>query len=189
MSDVTLGNLITGEAERDAIHVAVVPLVAGETLRVGEKFRLAHGSTEVAMRGDYEVDGNNPPIGIVDPFLDGYHVTEGQRFWGMLFQNTVTGMRHHWQNPSFENISLSTNIHEQWIREFCDRWNFSFDELIENAGSNEEWRYVTAMGSDLHSASELGEGEEALFWHHFQGYTGKIFDEDARAGLGWSCSC
>lgn len=192
VSDVTLGKLIDSTQQRDAIHIAVVPLIAGDILHRGSKFRLAFGTTDTALPGDYNDKGKaNDAIGIVDPFLDEWQVKKGQRFWGVLFPGTVTGMRHEWQHPSFASVSQPRDDHERWLREFCDKWNFDFDELIE-AGvgtADPEWRYATARGQDLHSASELDAGEETLFWDHMEGYTGQSFDDGHREKMMWSCTC
>ena len=176
MSDVELGKMITTPQERDAIHVACVPLIAGEDLYAGQRFRLRYGHNDVAMCADYNDDD---AIGIIDPFLgNNDRIREGDEVWGLLFPNTVTGMRHEWQHPAFENVEKTDNDHELWIRNFCERWHFSFNELIDAAISpsrNEDWRYVVAHGIDLHSPGELG-ADHDLFWHHLEGYTGQIVE-------------
>ena len=48
MSDVRLGSLVDGSAERDAIHVAVVPVVASEMLRPGQRVGKVAGN-ELAL--------------------------------------------------------------------------------------------------------------------------------------------
>ena len=171
--------------ERDAIHVAVIPLMAGESyMRSGEKVRLSLESHNVAMNGDY---GNH--IGVIDPFMEGSSLNEGDWFWCFLKPGTVTGMRHHWQHPSFEGFEPPTNDHELWLRQFCDKWNFNFQELIEEGiGSASSCGWVTAKGHDLHSGAELGEDLE-LFWMHLEGYTGKEIPDDRRQNLEWDCSC
>jgi hypothetical protein len=191
MTEPNLGSLIEGDAERDAVHVALIPMIAGEHLSAGEKFCLKFDDRSVALRGDYR----NPEevVGVVDPFLPGFGgVEKGEKFWGMLFPQTVTGMRHHWQHPLFdkpaEEIVAETNYYELWLRNFCDEWNFDFDELIGAATGTSEWRFVVARGKDLHSAGELGE-DHALFWEHLEGYMDVKFSEDHRDGMGWSCSC
>jgi hypothetical protein len=169
--------------ERDAIHVAVIPLMAGESyMRSGENVRLSLESHKVAMNGDY---GNH--IGVIDPFMEGSSLNEGDWFWCFLKPGTVTGMRHHWQHPSFEGFELPSNDHELWLRQFCDRWNFEFQDLIEE-GTSSGYGYITARGRDLHGASDLGE-DEGLFWMHLEGYVGKEFDDDHKQRLEWSCSC
>jgi hypothetical protein len=88
-----LGHLADNTARRDAVHVAVAPVVAGEELSPGERVALgkygeAYGPT-------------SKPIGIVDPFLT-ENVQRGQRFWLFLLPNTVTSLRHVWTHPAFK---------------------------------------------------------------------------------------
>lgn len=75
-----LGSVITGDAGRDAVHVAIVPMTAVRVLQPGE--RLTNG--------------------IVDPFLT-EPVQPGQRYYLCLFPGTVTSLRHVWTHPAFAN--------------------------------------------------------------------------------------
>lgn len=184
MNNVELGQLITTPQQRDAVHVAVIPLIAGESLQRGECFRLKHRTNNVALRGEY----NNPSevLGVVDPFLTEYYVEKNQEFWGLLYPNTVTGMRHHWKHPRFDNTEITVDPHKLWLLEFCDKYNFDFDQLIEAGDSGE---YVVARGIDLHSAKDLDMDEEAEFWKHLEAYTGKTYDMEHKKNMVWSCSC
>jgi hypothetical protein len=79
MDGVKLGQLVPDDVfARDAVHVAVIPMVALRVLEPGQ--RMVHG--------------------IVDPFLP-KPVQPGQRFYLFLFPGTVTGMTHAWQHPAF----------------------------------------------------------------------------------------
>lgn len=93
-----LGYLIDDEEHRrDAIHIAVAPVIAGCLLNPGDAVGL------IGPAGDMELVGpaGNHNIGIVDPFLTA-GVQPGQRFWLFLFPNTITGLRHVWQHPAFK---------------------------------------------------------------------------------------
>jgi hypothetical protein len=190
--DIKLGEIITGRAERDAVHIAVIPLVASDDrLYAGQKVKLAFGSLELALSAAYNED---EAIGIVDPFLRRNYgeVKKGEQFWCFLFPGSVTGMRHHWQHPAFVNVPTASNEHEQWIRRWAEEWNFNYDELIEAAitpGKFEDYgRVVVARGIDLHSVDELN-GDDVLFWEHLEAMTGETYSQSHRDGLGWSCSC
>ena len=88
-----LGKLIEGEAYRDAVHIAVAPVVAGCILDPGDRIGLDDNGLAVHMKYDLT-------IGIVDPFLVDC-VAPGQKFWLYLRPNTVTSLRHAWCHPAF----------------------------------------------------------------------------------------
>lgn len=198
-----LGRLITPEAwphaRRDAIHIAVIPLIAGEHLWAGAYFKLKYGTQDVAMQARHE---DAPGVlGIIDPFLRGLNygeVKEGDRVWGYLTPGTVTGMRHAWQHPAFTDddvpyVPPQMNEHEAWLRDFADRWHFNYEDMVEEARhaprDNNDWsHYVVAQGKDLHGREELGH-DYYLFWQHMEGLTGERYDDVHRESLGWSCSC
>jgi len=87
-----LGQLATETDMRDAIHIALAPVVAGVDLEPGQ---------HVSLSQEREALPTGVTIGIVDPFLK-ERVLHGQRFWLFLYQNTVTGLRHSWSHPSFK---------------------------------------------------------------------------------------
>jgi hypothetical protein len=94
-----LGHLIEdGDRRRDAIHIAVAPVVAAERLAPGQHVGLV-------QKGNLELVGPcDNCIGIVDPFL-GEEVEPGQRFWLFLYPGTVTSLRHIWTHPAFAAVA------------------------------------------------------------------------------------
>jgi hypothetical protein len=91
---IPIGSLITGEAGRDAVHIAIAPVTAPCELAPGE---------HVDQHGNREGPGV-VPVGIVDPFLR-EPVLPGQRFWLLLYPNSVTSLRHEWAHPAFPTNS------------------------------------------------------------------------------------
>jgi hypothetical protein len=91
-----IGELITEPVGRDAIHIAVAPVVAVDYLEPGQHVGLVTpGNLEnVAALSDTKL------IGIVDPFLTA-RVEPGQRFYLFLYPNSITNLRHVWSHPAF----------------------------------------------------------------------------------------
>lgn len=92
MSNITLGQLINGDASKDAVHVAIAPAVAGSRLSPGDPVTLhpdgsAHATAALG-------------VGIVDPFLRS-RVMPGERFWVFMHPGTVSNLRHEWSHPAF----------------------------------------------------------------------------------------
>lgn len=94
----TLGMIHFKPEKRDAIHLAVEPVVAGSTLSVGERIGIING---VAYSSGYMVDDKVVPYhGIVDPFLP-KPVREGESFWFVMAPRMVQSLRHVWEHPDF----------------------------------------------------------------------------------------
>ena len=99
-NDVGIGKLIDSAQQRDAIHVAIAPVVATCKLIPGQDI----GFTTI---GDMESVGvTDKPIGIVDPFLT-RQIFPGQRFWMFLYPNTIESLRHDWTHPAFQTAITS----------------------------------------------------------------------------------
>lgn len=177
----TIGQLLTDETLRDAIHIAVVPVIAAQDLWPGRKVKLVYGSTNTVALQDY---GGH--IGVIDPFLPGM-VRKGQKCWLFLTPNTVTGMRHEWTHPEFDQPHVAAGESEEWLRNFASKWNFDYNEMLAEAQTS--GGMAVAMGVDLHGAGELAAGDEDWFWTHFQNLTGKTYGPEHRNNFIWSCSC
>ncbi len=188
----TIGKKLRGDEQRDAIHIAIMPVVTSEDyMQPGQSVAFVYGTTNM-------VRPCNPayalkPVGVLDPFYDRDYglIKKGTRMWLFLKPGTITGLRHEWTHPDVDNPPVEKDEHEKWLRQFADRWRFVYDEMIEAATATSTGsfdNFITAQGRDLHSASELGEDHD-LFWEHLEGLTGKRFDSDHRQNFGWSCTC
>jgi hypothetical protein len=92
-----LGEIIRGEAQRDAVHIAVAPIIAGEMLRPGQHVS-AHYDHE---RKRYVAKTSGATCGVVDPYLR-RPAFEGDTVWVLLYPGTITGLRHEWTHPGFQ---------------------------------------------------------------------------------------
>lgn len=152
--------------ERDAIHIAIAPVVAMTSLSPGEHVQL--------HENEQAYPGPNP-IGIVDPYLK-HSAAKGETFWLCLYPETFTSLTHHWTHPAFNNKSES----EAWLREFAKDLEIDYDYMIETIKSG----HTVCLDIDLPDRLST---DERMFWLHFSILTGQANDPDER--LPFSCSC
>lgn len=87
----TLGMIHFKSEGRDAIHLAVEPVEAGEDLEPGQ---------DIGLELDGKAYAGQRPVGIVDPFLP-RTVRKGERFWLVVYPRMITSLRHVWDHPAF----------------------------------------------------------------------------------------
>lgn len=181
MSDPLLGQLPNNYASRDAVHVAIIPVVASLEHAPGE--RLGVGEKDGRF---YSVIDTNKPIGIVDPFLV-RNVKQGERFYLCLFPGTVYGMRHHWLHPQFESQAEADDGKKEMARlviERCaDEAGINFDTIIYAANDYLDNREYLCEGGRWESFHL-----DDSFWDAFEVFTGRKVPDDDRGSF-FSCSC
>jgi hypothetical protein len=180
MSDVKLGMILTGEHHRDAIHIAIAPVLAACTLNPGQ----AVGFTDDTKT---EVGQSEKPLGIVDPFLK-ENVRKGQQFFLFLFlfPQTVTGMRHQWHHPDFPNGDPMDRLAAQrFVDDIASQVRLSSAELMDAAEGWAKHRDYTYENSESYKDIPYETWRE--FWKHFEVLTGiRIEDADSHP---FTCSC
>jgi len=185
-----LGQLITEDQYRDAVHIAVAPVVAGMTLKPG-----AHiGFTD---NGDaYTVVTNAKKlIGIVDPFLHEKAVYEGDRFYMFLYPNTINSLRHEWTHPEFEKeddlAKLEPTLYklkgavaeEKWVTDFAENMGSTYEEIM--AGADE---YLASGDYLVRGGTFEGYHIPDEFWDKYEVIKRtKVLNDERGSFL--SCSC
>ena len=181
MSDPLLGQFPNQYAQRDAVHVAIIPVVASSNLSPGERI-----GVKVVAGVPHSEDDPEEFIGIVDPFLH-RRVKKGECFYLCLFPGTVHGMRHHWLHPQFQSKAEPDDDKKEMARlviEKCaDDAGISLDEIIRAAND-----YLDS-GEYLHEGSRWdGHHLDKSFWDAFEAFTGRKVPKDDRGSF-FSCSC
>ena len=174
----TLGQILKGNEERDAVHIAIVPVIASELLPPGQHIGLIEDS-------DDRVGVSRKPIGIVDPFLK-RDVKQGQRFYMFLYPGTITSLRHSWTHPAFRNereqiFQAGNEASNRWLGDYATEVDLTYGELIAAAiGYVKYGNYISDGGKweGMYVPDE--------FWDHFENVTG-IRNENK--GSFFSCSC
>lgn len=168
MEDLKIGQLIEGNKQRDAIHVAVVPVIATDRLEPGE-----HISIHENYKAQYE--SRSGDIGIVDPFLK-KAVYPGEKFWMFLVPGSITSLRHDWTHPAFGGKEPSF----AWMDQFTRDMYLSSQELIEAVNQ------AIATG-DMVYIGDYDDGIPEEFWDHYQVITGTVVPRDERPYF--KCAC
>lgn len=188
----TLGTIIDENAGRDAIHLAVEPVEAGQTLTPGSHVKLVDGKAYAALG---MVDG----VGIVDPFLPQL-VYAGQRFWLVVYPRTITSLRHVWSHPAFGEEAAPApekSASEQWLRDFIERVDCggaTYEEVVrlacgERVSLNEDYGHSYNTGQwILINGSDANGQIPPEFWTHIEAVTGQSIPSGMRAEH-FSCSC
>lgn len=118
-----LGQLITEPRNRDAVHVAVAPVVAGHELVPGQRVLLVN---EVCVAA-----GAFGGVGIVDPFLQ-EKVNKGESFWLWMDPGSITSLRHDWTHPALDGAPEESEPQKR-IRELGDQLGLTYEKVIYSA--------------------------------------------------------
>lgn len=177
----SLGKLIDEKAQRDAIHIAVAPVVATERLSPGQRIGLVgHENSQVRA----SVTGQ----GIVDPFLSGA-VFPGDRFWMWLTPNTITSLRHQWTHPNFDSDMISRDAHSEkskaWIENHASALGLTYDAMMRHA---ERWLEHQDYQVEQGSETWRSEFDSMNFWHHYEVITGKVVPDNMKHSF-YCCTC
>lgn len=168
MTDLKIGQLITTPQQRDAIHVAVVPVIAMARLKPGQEIGVKEN-----YKAQYESRIGN--IGIVDPFLK-QEVRMGQSFWMFLTPGSITSLRHDWTHPAFGAKEPSFS----WMERFASQTYMTGSELIE----------AVTEAIDGNGSVYVGDYDDGIpeeFWDHYQILTGRYVAKDDRPYF--RCAC
>lgn len=171
MASIEIGKLLQGKQERDAIHIAIAPMIAVEKLYPGQSVGISDRGVEYAC-------ASGQSIGIVDPFL-AHAVLPDQRFWLFLHPNTITSLRHDWTHPMFNQKSVS----QAWIEQFCIEVDCPYDRLMQGAKDFLEYDEYLCEGGRWE-----GVGVPDEFWEHYQTVTGEIIAPEKRGSF-FTCTC
>ena len=90
----TLGMIHETPQLRDAIHLAVYPVVAACNIEPGDDI----GINENGLASPYA----ESLTGIADPFI-GHTIMKGERFWLVVYPRQIRSLRHVWEHPAFPN--------------------------------------------------------------------------------------
>lgn len=192
-SKLGLGHIITTPQNRDAVHVAVAPCIAGQPLAPGHHVGLIDGKAHTLA---------GQKIGVVDPFLMSC-VGTGETFWLFLYPGTITSLRHEWAHQAFDvptgepvkptrskrpiakaaPTAPAPDESRTWLMVFAETNadGMSYGDLMEAAE-----RYVEHGDYLIQGGRFEGMHVPDEFWDHYAKATGKPVGD---RGSFFSCSC
>lgn len=155
MDKLKIGQIITEPQERDAIHMAVAPVIAGEGLMPGCKVDIVDGVAIEALRGG---------IGVVDPFLKKL-IKRGETFWLFLNPGSITSLRHEWSHPAFvtNDPKPLPTASEHYVRGFADANGFTYNHVLDVV--TEAIEKGGAYGGDDDQADAFNDDKHNLIVH------------------------
>lgn len=172
--------------ERDAIHLAVEPAVAGMPLEAGENI----------IRNDE--DGKwyrcpfNARLAIVDPFLRDVVPPDG-RFLAVVPPREITSLRHVWSHPKFPDAipvapAYAPGTSEAWMMTWARR-HVSEDYYGDEGRVSDEKAYAFALkAGEEHYIGPYEDARDYIddeWWNHWEAITGKR----GNRGAYFSCGC
>lgn len=194
MSDTSnIGLIHDKDLPKDAIHIAVAQVIAGEDdLENGDPLNWKDGIEGVVYR---DLDA----IGIVDPFLTS-SLNKGDKFYMFLMPNSVTSLTHQWTHPAF-NRDGQKEAADKWLKKhsqayfndaeddaFADWEGTNYDRFISEFKAGTVGFY--AYGDDFsdHYNQDIG-GFRKKFWDNLEIVTGVMATKEQRAQEYFTCSC
>lgn len=203
-----LGTIHSRTEGRDAIHLGVEQVVAGEELERGQP--IGFGKDGKVYSTWFNSDGKHAPkcVGIVDPFIDSSStIYKGQKFWLVVLPRQITSLRHVWEHPDFKpsgetgNAQAAAEVDEEkllrtraligdeeakgklHLRGVAAKLGVDYDDLMEHARDAAENNGYWVEGGRF-EGENIGNTEE--FWKAYSAVTGK---PTADQGNFLSCSC
>jgi hypothetical protein len=171
---VKIGQILDASAQRDAVHVALAPVVCGKSLYPAQDVGIIGTDPKTGLK---IVGVSKEPIGIIDPFLKD-DANEGQIVYLFLYPNTITSLRHEWTHKAFEPGEYE--VARAWIEDFAKDKYISVDELISEASIGGE----VCFGTGWYEGDPGGE-----FWENLEIVAGKKIPGSVRENTSFRCSC
>lgn len=194
----TLGTIIDENAGRDAIHIAVEPVEAGEFLHPGQHVGAVNGVASSTVTH----------VGIVDPYLTA-KVEPGQRFWLFVYPRQITSLRHVWSHPAFDDeaIAATPNYPKEAARKRLDEFaqgvhgSFTADAFLKAVeegswtceSTDDDFGYEDGLLFNENGFTTIGfEGAGSVpdyIWTDIETLLGRPVERDKDYASYFACSC
>jgi hypothetical protein len=186
MNNVKLGNSPSRSSTRDAIHVAIIPITVEERCNPGDHVSIQKTKNHWTGYEAYNPRKNRHPrhtVGIIDPFKS-TPVLPNESTWLVLYPDTVTGMKHHWEHPSFEPQNTES-LDVEWMKIQCEELGIEYNDLMAPDHPIKQGEYICTFNNE--DAQDHYRTIYNEFWACLERLTNRNYDDTDRGGF--SCSC
>ena len=109
--------------KKDAIHTAIVAVMAGGPIEPGER---------CDINKDRTWSSNSKGPGVADPFRKGT-ILRGKPFWLLLAQDEVPNVQHHWEHPEIDFTPPKERSYNRTIKAVADEYGLTYEQVMEAA--------------------------------------------------------
>lgn len=170
-------------AERDAVHIAVIPVIAAEPLVPGDSVCLVEGESITVKRCYADVR-----LGVVDPFITS-NIEPGDEFYLFLEPGSITSLRHNWEHSAFEpKTEINPDkIHAKKVLEaISENCGMSLDEMMEAANRWADYSEYTFENTEQYKNLTINEWKN--FWEAYQIYAKRNISKNQQQNF-FTCAC
>ena len=163
-----IGKIITTPQNRDAVHMAIVPVIVNEPMASGTHVGILPKPKN--MKNVQPVVGipthQSDLVGILDPFYKGIFKT-GEEFWLFLYPGSITSLRHEWTHPAFEAVESpdQKQVSILWLQNYCESQSVDYHYLMQehHAGNDDSFNGNLPEEFKHHWFVVTGESEVPYF--------------------------
>jgi hypothetical protein len=174
--NLKLGQIIVGNQQKDAVHVAVAPVIANEILYPAQKIAFVNLKLNL-------VGPSNKPIGIVDPFLQ-KPVNPEEQFWMFLNPGSIKSLRHDWVHPAF--FENEKDLAKYWLTNFAEKLGYTFQHVMD-IGSRCIEKNGSCVGDD--DAQDIFYKNKEEFLKNIAIMLDVPYSEDLYDSVYFTCAC
>ena len=191
-----LGERLTGNEPRDAIHIAILPVKAGGTLAAGAWVRVEQGFAIPCAPAKAH--------GVIDPFITG-NVAFNDVVYVMLKPYRITTLTHAWEHPEIpSDTALQPQSkhkideyfeHRECIVNMASMVNVSVTKMLEIADEYASGADYISMGNN-ENYQDVPNDAWPPFWKAYEALTGNKgpkseidqYGQDKQR-ISFSCAC
>ena len=113
--------------EKDAIHVAIVSVRAGQVISPGQGVKLNEYNEAIPC------NGRKGRLGVADPFRYS-GIARGEYFWLLLSQDAVPNVKHVWEHESVDFSPPTREVElNRWIKQTAEEAKVPYEVLMAAA--------------------------------------------------------